>query len=175
MKPLPQMLAGAAPETSPSLRESGKGFWFCRLFALEKVCRSCRKNRRGAAVVEFAIVAPIFFLLIFGMIEFGRVVMVQQLLTNASREGARLGVLNDATDTQVKSKVVSYLAGANITIATSNVTVAYATDASLPGSGESVTVTVSVPFNQVSWLPSPMFLKNKTLSASSGMRRESVD
>ncbi len=46
-------------------------------------------------MVEFAIVAPIFFLLIFGMIEFGRVVMVQQLLTNASREGARLGVLND--------------------------------------------------------------------------------
>jgi Flp pilus assembly protein TadG len=126
-------------------------------------------------VVEFAIVAPIFFLLIFGMIEFGRVVMVQQLLTNASREGARLGVLNDATSTQVKTKVVNYLAGAKITVTASDVNVVYATDASSPGSGESVTVTVSVPFNQVSWLPSPMFLKNKTLSASSGMRRESVD
>ena len=126
-------------------------------------------------MVEFAIVAPIFFLLIFGMIEFGRVVMVQQLLTNASREGARLGVLNDATSTQVKNKVVSYLSGANIAIATSNVDVVYASDSSSPGGGESVTVTVSVPFNQVSWLPSPMFLKDKTLSASSGMRRESVD
>src|SRR5688572_16558794 len=103
----------------PTTREGRKGFWFSRLFVLEKVCRSCRKNRRGAAVVEFAIVAPIFFLLIFGMIEFGRVVMVQQLLTNASREGARLGVLNDSTSTQVKDKVVSYLAATNITVAAS--------------------------------------------------------
>lgn len=126
-------------------------------------------------MVEFAIVAPIFFMLIFGMIEFGRVVMVQQLLTNASREGARLGVLNDSTSTQVQSKVVSYLAGANVTASTSDVSVVYASDPSSPGGGESVTVTVSVPFNQVSWLPSPMFLKGKTLSASSGMRRESVD
>ena len=123
-------------------------------------------------MVEFAVVAPVFFLLVFGMIEFGRVVMVQQLLTNASREGARLGVLTDSTDTQVKSRVVSYLSGANITIATSNVNVAYASDSS---SGESVTVTVSVPFNQVSWLPTPIFLNGKTLSAASGMRRESVD
>ena len=126
-------------------------------------------------MVEFAIVAPIFFLLVFGMIEFGRVVMVQQLLTNASREGARLGVLSDSTSTQVKQKVVDYLAGANISITTSDVDVVYASDSSSPGSGESVTVTVSVPFDQVSWLPSPMFLKDKTLSASSGMRRESVD
>jgi Flp pilus assembly protein TadG len=165
----------ASQDAYPTAREGGKGFWFSRLFALEKVCRSCRKNRRGAAVVEFAIVAPIFFLLIFGMIEFGRVVMVQQLLTNASREGARLGVLNDSTSTQVKDKVVSYLAGTKITIAASNVNVVYAADSSGGGGGESVTVTVSVPFNQVSWLPSPMFLKGKTLSASSGMRRESVD
>jgi Flp pilus assembly protein TadG len=150
----------------------GKGFSTSGLFRLEKVCRTCRKNRRGAAVVEFAVVAPIFFLLVFGLIEFGRVVMVQQLLTNASREGARLGVLSDSTSSQVQSRVVSYLSGANITIATSNVNVVYASDSS---SGESVTVTVSVPFNQVSWLPTPMFLSGYTLSASSGMRRESVD
>ena len=61
--------------------------------SLEKVCRSDRRKKRGAAVVEFAIVAPLFILLVFGMIEFGRMVMVQQVLTNASREGARLAVL----------------------------------------------------------------------------------
>ena len=37
---------------------------------------SSRKNRRGAAVVEFAMVVPVFVLLVFGMIEFGRAVMV---------------------------------------------------------------------------------------------------
>ena len=175
MRSQPQTTDDCDRPMLPTLRETGKGIWFSRLFVLEKLCRSCRKNRRGAAVVEFAIVAPIFFLLIFGMIEFGRVVMVQQLLTNASREGARLGVLNDTTTSQVQTRVINYLAGANITVVTSNVNVVYASDSSSPGGGESVTVTVSVPFNQVSWLPSPMFLKGKTLSASSGMRRESVD
>ena len=64
---------------------------------LDKPCQSYRKKRRGAAAVEFAVVAPIFLLLVFGMIEYGRMVMVQQVLTNASREGARCAVLDGAT------------------------------------------------------------------------------
>lgn len=55
---------------------------------MHKVCRSFRKQR-GAAAVKFAASAPVFVLLLFGMIEFGRMVMVQQMLTNATREGAR--------------------------------------------------------------------------------------
>jgi Flp pilus assembly protein TadG len=153
----PQAEAGYGPRKSTR-----------RIFTLEKVCRICRRYRRGAAVVEFAFVAPLFVMLVFGMIEFGRLVMVQQLLTNATREGARLGVLSETTDTDVKTKVVSYLGSSSITIATSNVIVSY------PDSGEAVAVTVSVPFNQVSWLPSPMFLSGYTLSAGSTMRRENV-
>ena len=41
-------------------------------------------------------VAPVLFLIVFGMIEFGRMVMVQQVITNASREGARVAVLDGA-------------------------------------------------------------------------------
>ena len=69
---------------------------------LDKPCRSYRKKRRGAAAVEFAVVAPIFLLLVFGMIEYGRMVMVQQVLTNASREGARVAVLDGSTAQQVR-------------------------------------------------------------------------
>ena len=46
-----------------------------------------RQDRVGAAAVEFAIVAPLMFLLTMGMIEVGRMVMVKQLMVNASREG----------------------------------------------------------------------------------------
>ncbi len=46
--------------------------------------------------MEFAIVAPIFFMMIMGMLELGRAVMVQQVITNASREGARVAVLDGA-------------------------------------------------------------------------------
>lgn len=138
---------------------------------LEKLCRSCRQQRQGAAAVEFALVAPVFFLLIFGMIEYGRMVMVQQVLTNAAREGARVGVLDNATTSDVTTSVSSFLTGANIN--SSTVTVNPSPPSSAPYGG-SVTVTVSVPFSQVSWLPSPMFLGGTTLSATAVMRRETV-
>jgi Flp pilus assembly protein TadG len=138
---------------------------------LEKVCQSCRKNRKGAAAVEFAVVAPVFFLLVFGMIEFGRMVMVQQIITNASREGARMAVLDGSTRSNVLSTVSSYLSNAGIHGATVN------TDPTEPSTaqyGEPVTVSVSVPFNQVSWLPTPLFIGGKTLVATTVMRRETV-
>lgn len=141
---------------------------------LEKVCRLCRRNRRGAAAVEFAIVAPIFFLMVFGMVEFGRMVMVQQIITNASREGARMAVLDGATTNEITTSVEEYLANASIGAAASPTVTVDPDPPSSAGYGDPVTVTVSVGFDQVSWLPSPMFLGGKTLSASSVMRRETV-
>jgi Flp pilus assembly protein TadG len=44
---------------------------------------------------------------VFGMIEFERLVMVLQFLTNAAREGVRLSVLSETTDTDIESKVVT--------------------------------------------------------------------
>lgn len=120
--------------------------------------------------MEFAIVAPVFVLLLFGMIEYGRCVLVQQMLTNASREGARQAVLDGATAADVQAVVDNYLTSAAISGATMTVT----PDPETATFGTPITVTVSVPFSQVSWLPSPMFLGNTTLSASSVMRRESV-
>ena len=81
-----------------------------------------RKKRRGAAAVEFAIVAPVFLIMIFGLIEFGRLVMVQQVITNASREGARNGILDGATTSNVQSIVGNYLETAAISGATVTVT-----------------------------------------------------
>jgi Flp pilus assembly protein TadG len=138
-------------------------------FKLEKVYRLCRRNRRAAAAVEFAVVAPLFFLMVFGMIEFGRMVMVQQVVTNASREGARLAVLDGTLTADVTTAVTTYLTGASISGATVTVNPSPPSSA---GYGAPVTVTVSVPFNQVSWLPSPMFLGGTTMTASTVMRRE---
>jgi len=141
---------------------------------LERVCRRCRlcgRKRRGAAVVEFAIVAPIFFLMVLGIIEFGRMVMVQQVITNASREGARIAILDDTTAGDVRATVDNYLTNATVTGAEVTIDPDPPSDA---GYGEPVSVTVSVPFDQVSWLPSPMFLGGTTLTASTVMRRETV-
>jgi Flp pilus assembly protein TadG len=109
--------------------------------------------------------------MVFGMIEFGRMVMVQQIITNASREGARMAVLDGATTASVRTAVQNYLQGATV----GNAQVAVNPDPpSSAGYGEPVTVTVSVNFNQVSWLPSPMFLGGRALSAATVMRRETV-
>lgn len=138
---------------------------------LEKLFRMCRKDRRGAAVVEFAVVAPVFITLVFGMIEYGRMVMVQQLIVNAAREGARIGVLDGATTAQVQTAVSTYLTNASVSGSTVTVNPSPPSSA---GYGAPVTVTVSIPFSQVSWIPTPMFLTGKTLTASSVMRRETV-
>lgn len=137
---------------------------------VEKLCRSHRRKRRGAAAVEFALVAPLFILLVFGMIEFGRMVMVQQVITNASREGARQAVLDGSSTTDVNTTVNKYLTSAGIR----GTTITLSPDPpSTALFGEPVSVTVAVPFSQVSWLPSPMYLGKTNLSATATMRRES--
>ena len=51
---------------------------------------------RGQALVEFALVAPLLFLLILGTIEAGRFIFFHELLSNATREGARFAIVHGA-------------------------------------------------------------------------------
>ncbi len=133
--------------------------------------RRAGRRRRGAAAVEFAIVAPLFLMLVFGMIEFGRMVMVQQVITNASREGARRGVVDGATTSDVQTVVRDYLQSCAVSQADIEVT---PDPPSSAGFGQPVKVTVDVAFNEVSWLPSPFFLADAKLSATTVMRREAI-
>jgi len=52
-----------------------------------------RENQRGSVVVEFAIVLPLLLLLFIGITEFGIAYYNKQVITNASREGARAGIV----------------------------------------------------------------------------------
>lgn len=51
------------------------------------------KNQKGAAALEFAIVLPLLVVLVAGIIEFSLLLYDKQVITNASREGARLGIV----------------------------------------------------------------------------------
>lgn len=53
-----------------------------------------RTASRGQALAEFALVAPFFFLLLFGIIEGGRFLMYYETLNNATREGARYAIVH---------------------------------------------------------------------------------
>jgi Flp pilus assembly protein TadG len=150
------------------------------LIFVHKVSRSSRKQR-GAAAVEFAVVAPVFVLLVFGMIEYGRMVMVQQMLTNASREGARRAILEGATESNVRQVVKDYLDPASINVRNEDIVILVGdppTNASLDDAefGDPIHVRVGVKFGNVSWLPSPMYLNGDTrMEAVSVMRKESIN
>lgn len=53
-----------------------------------------RGRERGQALLEGALVLPLFSLLLFGIFDVGRVLMVKQAITNAAREGARVGAVS---------------------------------------------------------------------------------
>ena len=53
-----------------------------------------RSTDEGAVLIEFALVIGLFFLLVFGMVDFGLAINTKTQMTNAGREGARLGTVN---------------------------------------------------------------------------------
>jgi hypothetical protein len=61
------------------------------------------KDQKGATIVEFSIIALLFFTLIFGIIDFGLLLFNQQVITNAGREGARFGVVARPDDYKVNT------------------------------------------------------------------------
>lgn len=124
---------------------------------------------RGIAAVEFAIVAPLFLILMLGVIEYGRMLVVQQVVTEAAREGVRAAVCSGARTSDATTAAFDRLAASSITGATVTV------NPSPPGgaaNGQPVSVTVEVPFAAVSWLHSSAALDATTLTATCTMRSE---
>ena len=139
------------------------------------------QDRRGAALVEMALVFPIFLTVLLGIVEFGRAMMVGQLITNASREGARLGVINGNSNADVQSHVLDFLTetlgvGEEDLSVTITVTPAPGNDTignevSNAQQRDLVTVRVTVPFSKVSYITGS-YLEGKSLTGESSMRHE---
>lgn len=64
--------------------------------------RPDRRGRRGQALVEFALVIPLFLLLLVALFDLGRAVFTYNTLTNAAREGARMAIVNQYEPTIVQ-------------------------------------------------------------------------
>lgn len=142
-----------------------------RWFAKAQGGRCHPSVRTGAAVVEFAVVAPLLFMLTLGLMEVSRMVMVKQLLINASREGARLAVLPGTTSAEVLELVSNELTAYSVNGVSVQVQPASLASAA---AGTPVTVSLDVEASSVSWIPNPLFSFNQTLSASTTMRKESL-
>jgi Flp pilus assembly protein TadG len=123
-------------------------------------------------MVEAAIVLPVLILLVFGLIECSRLGMVAQILSTAAREGCRVAVIDGNTSTDVTNRVNQVLSNSVINGVTTTLT---PTDVTTVHSGDNpntVQVTLSVPYRQVTWLPSPYLFQNSTVTASATMSSE---
>lgn len=76
-------------------------------FTLRKALRRFRRNRRGSAVVEFALVAPIFFALLFAIIETALVFLAGQVLETVTQNSARVVLTGQAQSGSVTVCAVS--------------------------------------------------------------------
>ena len=109
-----------------------------------KVQRLRSKKEEGAGLVEFAILAPLFVMLLFGLLEFGLALYNKGVVTNASREGARFGVVYATprkTEGEIIARVQEYLAKSGFTD-TANINVTGAQGIS----GSPLSVTVTYPY-----------------------------
>jgi Flp pilus assembly protein TadG len=132
--------------------------------------------RSGASAVEAALVLPLFFLVVMGVIEFGRAFMVSQLLTNAAREGARTAITAGSTNSDVASKVKQLVSDSvgvaqskvTVTISVNNSTSAQLADAEKRDMCE---VEATVLVSDISLLPAK-YLTGASLKGQAAMRHE---
>jgi Flp pilus assembly protein TadG len=128
--------------------------------------------RRGASAVEFAVVAPVFFAIIFGMIEVGRGLMVMHQLNNAARAGCRAGAIEGKATSDITAAVVACLTAQGVNSESVTVQVNdVSEDASLAQASDEITVKVSIPVGKVTWVPGGSYLQG-SLSGQCTLRRE---
>ncbi len=100
-------------------------------------------SERGNGVLEFALVAPLLFLILFGITEFGRAFGTTQALYAAAREGVRIAVVTAPDQAAVTARVTEVLAAVGVTASSINVQGPVGTPES------TVTVTVQSDFDVI--------------------------
>ena len=130
-----------------------------------------RTRQKGVAAVEFAIVAPIVFFLVLALFQFAGLLMNQNVMSAAAREGARFASLPQATsENDVVAKVEERLSRGGIDPNLVDVDVNPTALGSL-NSGVSVSVSVTCPMNKMVWI-GPFIPSNLNVSAQFACERE---
>jgi len=120
-----------------------------------------RHRRRGATAVETAMVLLPLLTLLFGIFEYGRLLMDWNLLNNAAREGCRYALANNtntAINTNVQGIVTNYMAGRDTSFTSFTVTVSgthagVSTPVNNLAPGDMITVKVSGNYQFMNIIP----------------------
>ena len=103
-----------------------------------------KARRRGAAAVEFALVALPLLLLLIGLIDYGWMFLKAQQITQAARAGARTAIVADSTNAKVANTISTWMTQAGIETYTYTVTPA---DVSTVAAGGAIKVDIKVMTN----------------------------
>lgn len=114
-------------------------------------CGTLRDRRvpRGVAAVEFALVSVIFFMLLIGAMEMGRVLFYWNTTAEATRLGARLAVVCNKDAAQVKSQMVALFP----TLSAGDINLSYTPSACTVDTCQSVTVTINSGLSVPTFIP----------------------
>jgi Flp pilus assembly protein TadG len=121
-------------------------------------------DNKGQSVVEFALVIPIFLLVFVAIIEFGSIWMTMNVLTGASREGARIAAVTEPDEAEVLQAVSDVLA--SIGIDGESVTIAG------PNSAGEIIVTVEINYTTITGSFIPGLASSIELARSTTMHWE---
>ena len=124
------------------------------------------QSRRGAITVEFAMTAPLLFIMLFGALELGHAKMVFKVTEAAAYEGARNGIVPGASVQEVHNGVNTILASSNIRDAAIIVT-----PSNLNQTTEFINVRVSVPYGSNTLMP-PFFTGGMVVERNCRLTRE---
>ena len=104
------------------------------------------QHQKGVVAVEFALILPVLILLLFGIVEFSLLLFNKQILTNASREGARFGIIAGHDIESIRDEVNNYCAGNLISFGSAAAPTTTVTGAGA-AFGNDLTVTVTYDYD----------------------------
>ena len=127
--------------------------------------RNRSKQREGASAVEFAFVAPVVLILIFGMVELSRFMMALHATAGAAREATRAAVVTGATESEVRDVALNFMTVSFFRTDSLTVDIDRRPSASVAGM-DTVTCTVTIAFADVSVIGDPFSFLNTVENVS---------
>jgi Flp pilus assembly protein TadG len=144
-----------------------------------------KRKRRGTAVVEFALVTPFLIILVLGMMEMSRMMMVKVALSDAARVGCQTGAMPGKSNQQIAADVLSVMSKSgfdtrrfdppalgSIVVTITDPNGNSVSDASVAVTDSTVSVQVTIPVSSTTWVTSRFTSKDASESETAVMKKQ---
>ena len=129
------------------------------------------RGETGQGLLEFALVIPLLMLMVVGLFDLGYAVFVNNMISNAAREGARVGIIQMNTNADICNRVIAAAPGLNLSCQPGSIDI---DPSPTRDYGEPITVTVTFTYTPMTPLMGQFVGGGLRLSSSSVMVTEGV-